>query len=330
MRARLWLRRVSAVPIFALGVLAVVYLVLVGRQGGRTVAGARAGEAGERVEPEPGQPKASRHGDLKPIRIGWTAWTDAEVVSNIARRVLEERMGYRVRLVMADIGIQYQGVANGELDAMLMAWLPVTHQNYWSKMSDSVVNLGPIYTRARLGWAVPSYVPVERLGSLADLRDPEVQKRLSGRIYGIDPGSGLMQASERAMRAYELAGLELVSSSGAAMTAALARAIRQKRWIVVTAWNPHWMFAQWDLRYLKDPKKVLGGKERIHALVRRGFYQDYPSEVTEMLARMYLPIEELEQTLLYARRASVDEAVDWYLREHSARVAYWVSGKVGG
>lgn len=261
-----------------------------------------------------------------PIRIGWTAWSDAEIVTNLARVVLEERMGYQVRLVMADIGVQYQGLATGELDAMLMAWLPLTHEQYWERTSSSVVNLGPIYTRARLGWAVPAYVSEEELDSLEDLKKPEVQRRLSGKIFGIDPGSGLMQASERAIEAYGLQGLTLLASSGAAMTAALERAVHRKEWIVVTAWNPHWMFAKWKLRYLKDPKRALGGRERVHVLVRKGFYQDFPAEVTEMLSRMYLPISELEEALLNASRTSVREAVDTYIREHPARVDYWVSG----
>jgi glycine betaine/proline transport system substrate-binding protein len=113
------------------------------------------------------------------------------------------------------------------------------------------------------------------------------------------------------------------------MTAALERAIAQNRWIVVTAWSPHWIFARWQLRYLDDPDHQLGGKERVHALLRRGFYQDYPSEVTEMLTRMYLPIEELEQALLRATQGSVDDAVDWYLREHQKRVKYWIDGDPG-
>lgn len=265
--------------------------------------------------------------DEKVIRIGWTAWSDAEIVTELARRVLEERMGYQVKTVMADIGIQYQGVSSGDLDVMLMAWLPVTHQNYWKEVSGDVVNLGPIYTRARLGWAVPDYIPEGQLSSIEDLRKPEVIEKLGGKIQGIDPGSGLMQASEKAMSEYDLDDLELVSASGAAMTAALDRAMRRDEWIVVTAWNPHWMFAKWDLRYLDDPKGVLGGKERIHVLVRKGFYQDYPAEVTEMLTRMYIPLPELEAALLESTQTSAQHAVQTYLDEHPDRIDYWITGE---
>src|SRR5207245_9585054 len=64
------------------------------------------------------------------IRIGWTAWSDAEAVTNIAKEVLEKRLGYKVDLGMTDIGLQYAGVARGNLDVMLMAWLPTTHKAY--------------------------------------------------------------------------------------------------------------------------------------------------------------------------------------------------------
>lgn len=269
---------------------------------------------------------AAHADDAKTIRIGWTAWSDAEVVTKLAARLLEERLGLEVELILLDIGLQYQGLAAGDLDAMLMAWLPTTHAAYMDKVGAAVVNLGPIYTRARLGWVVPDYVPEEALSSIEDLRDPDVQRRIGRKIQGIDPGAGLMQASERALEDYGLDRLRLISASGAAMTAALARAIRRDEWIVVTGWSPHWMFSEWDLRYLDDPKGTLGARERVHALVREGFYQDFDPQVTEFLTRMYLPIEELEAIMADAQQTAYDEAVARYIETHPERVHYWITG----
>lgn len=261
------------------------------------------------------------------LRIGWTAWADAEVVTTLAEKLLEQRMGYKVDRVMADIGIQYQAVADGNLDIMLMAWLPLTHHNYWQKVRDRVVNLGPIYM-GRLGWVVPDYIPQSRLSSIADLKQPDVAAKIGHRIQGIDPGSGLMQASEKAMKEYQLDNLKLVSASGAAMTAVLDRAYRQKEWVVVTGWQPHWIFARYHLRFLEDPKGVLGGEERIHAIARQGFQQDFPSEVTAFFTRLYLPNNELAAILLDTQTMSVDKAVERYIRVHPKRVNYWLTGKI--
>lgn len=260
------------------------------------------------------------------LRIGWTAWADAEFVTRLAAKLLRAELGCDVQLVMTDIGLQYRGIAEGELDLMLMAWLPATHAAYFDKVAGAVVDFGALYTGARLGWAVPSYVPAEELGSIEDLKKPSVRKRLHARIQGIDPGSGLVQASEQAIRVYGLSGYRLRSGSGAAMTAALERAYRLRRWIVVTTWSPHWMFKRWQLRYLDDPRGVLSQNESIHALARRGFSRDYPPSVVDFITRLYIPLDELEDALAYAVDATPQAAVERYVREHPARIRYWLSG----
>jgi glycine betaine/proline transport system substrate-binding protein len=266
--------------------------------------------------------------DKPTLRIGWTAWSDAEAVSRLAAEILESRLNQPVELVLLDIGIQYQGLADGEIDAMLMAWLPLTHKPYMDKVRDRVVDLGPLYSGARLGWVVPDYIPANQLNSIEDLRDSAVARRLGRQIYGIDPGAGLMQASERALEDYGLERYRLVSSSGAGMTAALARAIKRKKWIVVTGWSPHWMFSRWKLRYLEDPRQSLGGGERVHALVRQGFDNDFPAVVSDFLSRMYLPLGELETLMDEANDSSYEQAVKDYIANHQRRIEYWVTGNI--
>lgn len=103
--------------------------------------------------------------------------------------------------------------------------------------------------------------------------------------------------------------------------------MKRNEWIVVTSWSPHWMFANWKLRYLEDPKGALGGLESVNALVRKGFYQDHP-EIFEFLNRMVLPIGDLEAMMQEARQTSYEQAVDNYIKNNKARIDYWVTGKL--
>jgi glycine betaine/proline transport system substrate-binding protein len=263
----------------------------------------------------------------KKINIGWTAWSDAEAVTKLAKKVLEDRMGYKVELTMADIGIQYQGIATGKLDAMLMSWQPLTHKPYLDKVRQDVVDLGPMYTRAKLGWVVPAYVPESELKSIEDLKKPEVKQKLGSKIQGIDPGAGLMQASEKALKDYGLTDYQLISASDAAMLSGVERAERRKEWIVATAWSPHWMFAKSDLRYLEDPKGSLGGLESVNKLVRKGFYQEQP-EAYEFLGRMVLPLADVEAIMFEAQNSSYEKAVDNYIAKNPDRIEYWVTGQM--
>ncbi len=261
------------------------------------------------------------------IKLGWTAWSDAEFVTKLAAKVLQDELGQDVELIQTDIAPQYQGVASGDIDMMLMSWQPGTHADYMEKVGDKVVNLSLLYGNASLGWVVPDYIPKDQVNSIEDLKKPEVVKQLDGKIQGIDPGAGLMRLSKEAIKEYGLDDYELVSASGAAMTAALDRAIKRDKWIVVTGWRPHWMFGKWKLRYLEDPKGVLGKAERVMAVAHKGFYQDN-TKAAMMIARMTLPLSDLESAMNYAQEHSYEEAVAKYIKDHPNRVHYWVTGEI--
>jgi glycine betaine/proline transport system substrate-binding protein len=260
------------------------------------------------------------------VRIGWTAWSDAEFTTKLAARVLEERMGQEVELVQTDIAPQYQGIASGDIDVMLMSWLPGTHSDYMDKVGGDIVDLGMLYDHAKLGWIVPEYIPEDKLNSITDLKNDSVREKLDGEITGIDPGAGLTRLSKKAIDEYNL-DYDLQISSGAGMTAALKRAVNNDDWIVVTGWSPHWKFGAHDLRYIDDPKGVLGSWERIHAQAREGFYQESIDAAT-MISRMWIPIDDLQAAMYTAQQSSYEKAVDQYIKNNKKRINYWVTGKM--
>ena len=264
--------------------------------------------------------------NTQPLKLGWSPWADAEVVSLMAAELIRSQLNVPVERVMADIGIQYESVARGDLDLMLMAWLPGTHRDYWSRVRDRVLDLGPMYS-GRLGWVVPDYVPETVLNNIEQLNDSALAARFDNRVQGIDPGSGLNQASLEALKRYGLKDVDLVASSSAAMAAVLAQAIGEQRWMIATSWTPHWMFARYDLRFLKDPNGVFGGTERIHAVARQGLDRRAPS-VTAFLSRFHLPENDLDGLLLQAQQQSAEEAVAGYLERNPARVTYWCTGRI--
>ena len=103
--------------------------------------------------------------------------------------------------------------------------------------------------------------------------------------------------------------------------------MRRNEWIVVTGWSPHWKFGAHDLRYLEDPKGVLGSFERVHAVARMGFYQDNV-EAAGFLSRMQIPIDELQKAMYDAQETSYEEAVANYIKNNGKRVEYWVTGQL--
>jgi glycine betaine/proline transport system substrate-binding protein len=123
---------------------------------------------------------------------------------------------------------------------------------------------------------VPDYIPESELSSVADLNKPDVKSKLNSTIQGIEPGGGLMLASEKTLKEYNLAGYNLQSSSEAGMLASIQRAYQSKNWVVVTVWSPHWLWQKWKMRYLKDPKGSLGGEEQVHGFASKQFATKFP------------------------------------------------------
>ena len=266
---------------------------------------------------------ATMAADAKPVKIGWAAWSDAEFVTKLAARLIETKLNQKVELVQADVAPLYQGVGRGDLDAMMMAWLPQTHADYYAKVKEKVETLGTVYDGAKLGWVVPDYIPADQIGSIEDLKKEDVQKKLSGTIQGIDPGAGLTRLSEKAEKDYGLGSYKLQISSEAGMLTTVDRAMRGEKWFVATSWSPHWMFGKYKLRYIADPKTSLGEAEHVDVLARKDFKTENP-KVAGFLSRMKLPIADLEAAMFNAQETSYDAAVEKYIEEHADQVKAWI------
>lgn len=264
--------------------------------------------------------------DAKPVKIGWAAWSDAEFVTKLAAKLIKDELGQEVELVQTDVAPLYQGVSRGDLDAMMMAWLPQTHADYYAKVKDKVETLGTVYDGAKLGWVVPAYIPESEIASIEDLKKPEVQEKLSGTVQGIDPGAGLTRLSQQALKDYGLDGYKLQISSEAGMLTTVDRAIRGEKWFVATSWSPHWMFGKYQLRYIADPKKSLGEAEHVDVLARKEFKAENP-KVADFLSRMKLSISDLESAMFNAQETSYDQAVEKYIKDHPDQVKAWIGNE---
>ncbi|AJP51729.1 glycine betaine ABC transporter substrate-binding protein [Pseudomonas simiae] len=252
-----------------------------------------------------------------PVRIGWVNWSDTEITVKLASTALQEHLKQPVKLVMADIGIQFQALANGNIDLIPMVWLPSTHKAFYDKYKDRLEDLGVLY-EGRIGMAVPTSVPVAEVASVEDLNKPGIREKFDGKILTSEVGNGQYTLTVRAIEDYKLTGYKLVGSSESGMLNEMDRNLKRDKWSLVNAWSPHWMFSKWSLRYLEDPKQIFGGAEQIHAMARKGFSQEHP-EVAYFFAHFSLPQADLEALMMQARESTADKAVAAYYAANKAR-----------
>lgn len=253
----------------------------------------------------------------KTVKLAYVEWSDAVVATNILKQVLEDK-GYKVTTTPLAAAAMWQAVATGESDAMVAAWLPATHASYYGQLKDKVDLLGPNVSGAKIGWAVPKY---SKLSSVEDLKT--MGSEVDGKVIGIDPGAGLMKASDKAIKDYALP-VKLMDGSDATMNAALKDAIDRKKDIVVTTWTPHWMFGRYELKYLADPKGVFGGEETVNTVARKGLEKDMP-EVYAILKSYKLSLDDEQKVMLQNEEKGVkpaDTAAAW-VKANPDKVKAW-------
>jgi len=272
-----------------------------------------------------------------PVRIAYVNWSSSVASGNLICAVIEQRLDRECRLIEGSADEMWRRVADGEADAMLSAWLPDTHAQYLAEYGDRMEDLGPNLEGTRTGLVVPDVRVGRQTGgagertlqtnpieSIPDLR--KHRRQLDGRIVGIDPEAGIMAATRRALRDYHLDGFRLVEGSEASMTKALANAIARSEPIVITGWEPHWMFGRWALRFLDDPDDVYGDRGTIHTMVRRGLADDEP-RVYRLLDRFNWGPESMSELLVWIQQAGVDDPysqAERWMRGHQAAVREWL------
>ncbi|QYZ78007.1 glycine betaine ABC transporter substrate-binding protein [Methanofollis formosanus] len=267
---------------------------------------------------EDGPPPAGtlQPSEPKSIAIGYVLW-DSEIASTNVIKQVFEKAGYDVRLIAVDAAPLYQGLSKGEFDFTVSSWLPRTHGSYMEKFGDRIDEVGRNMNGTRIGLVVPTYVTIDSIEEMNGVKD-----KFDGTITGIEPGAGIMAATEEAIEEYGLDS-ELVYSSSAGMASALRKAVQNEEWIVVTGWTPHWKFARWDLKYLEDPKGVYGGEEYVATLARTGLAEDDP-EAYAILQRFFWTPEDMQAVMLDIDDGmSETEAAKKWLDDHPDQVDAW-------
>ncbi|MBT0771576.1 glycine betaine ABC transporter substrate-binding protein [Kineosporia sp. J2-2] len=210
-------------------------------------------------------------GDNKTVSMAIVAGWDECVASSNLWKVLLEQRGYTVNLQELDIASTFTGVANGQIDLYLDAWLPATHEDYWNRYEDDLEKLGT-WTDGTLVLSVPEYVDLSSIAELKDHKDD-----FGGRIVGIEAGAGEMKvARESIMPNYGLDDWTLVEGSTSAMLAELQKSITRKENVAVTLWTPHWAFGKYPIKNLDDPDGAWGEADQLTTVATKGFSEANP------------------------------------------------------
>ncbi|OMF38920.1 glycine/betaine ABC transporter [Paenibacillus sp. FSL H8-0548] len=264
---------------------------------------------------------SSGNAGKKKITLAYVAWDSELASTHVVKEVLEQKLDYQVELMQVDAGPMWAGISDGSADAMVAAWLPSTHASYVSKYNGKYDDLGPNLEGTKTGLVVPAYMDINSIDQLNDA----VGDTVDHTIIGIEPGAGLMMATDKVMDEYNLRDKwTLLESSSAAMTQQLQKAYANKEPIIVTGWTPHWMFAKMDLKYLEDPKNVYGGAEQIHTMARKNLNTDLPEAYAFLDKFNWTPDDMAEVMIQIQDGATPEAAAKAWVEANAEKVDTWI------
>ncbi|WP_339213265.1 glycine betaine ABC transporter substrate-binding protein [Solibacillus sp. FSL W8-0372] len=107
--------------------------------------------------------------DGEKVKVISTPW-DSEFASSSVVKLVLEGLGYDVEVTPVDPAIMFQAIATGEGDVTVAPWLPSTHNAFYEKHKDDIVDLGENLEGTQNGFVVPSYVDID---SIEDLEPKE-------------------------------------------------------------------------------------------------------------------------------------------------------------
>lgn len=183
----------------------------------------------------------------------------------------------------------------------------------------------------KLGLVAVTVFALTVVGCSSDKGEPDnignesLGEQLDYKITGIDAGAGVVQAAEKAVEDYGL-NYTIQTSSGAAMTQALADAYENKEPIIVTGWSPHWKFSKYDLKYLEDPKGSFGEAEHINTIARLGLKEDKPNAY-EILDNFNWDSADMETVMSQVNEGeAVEEVARQWITDNEDKVSAWTEG----
>ena len=261
------------------------------------------------------------------VHFAETGWTDLALTTETARHVLTA-LGYETKSDMLGLGIIYESLESGSIDAFLGYWplAQVEFQPYYDR--NAAIVLGDNLENTKFTLAVPTYVAEAGVKSFDDLAAHA--EKFDSKIYGIEPGSNGYILDMVAAGGHGTQGWEVVESSEQGMLAQVESAIDQKDWIVFLGWAPHPMNTRFDMTYLSGGDDVFGpnyGSDTVRTVARPNFDSDCPN-ASKLLAniKFTMDYENAGMARILNDEIPASDAALEMMRKNPDLVYSWLDG----
>ncbi|MGY1620833.1 glycine betaine ABC transporter substrate-binding protein [Geodermatophilus sp. SYSU D00965] len=270
------------------------------------------------------------------------SWTAAVLTNAILDEVVADHPELGIaslETTQLDPAAAWSGAERGDIDLLTEVDLP-NQQELAQSARDRVDIVSETYGNASQGWFVPAYAvqpggPLKGLTSVTQLDDYAAE--LGHAFYDADPGYITTEQNAKRLAGYGITRLEHVVSGEAAQLALLEDFYRRKQPMVLYLYHPHWVFAQYDLVQLDEPRPYTEGclttgdgacampSYSAHIAVSNDLQEQAPRFV-DLLRDLRISIEEMEvmQKQVDVDGEDVEAVARQWVDEHAGQIGEWI------
>jgi glycine betaine/proline transport system substrate-binding protein len=266
----------------------------------------------------------------KGVRFSDVGWTDITATTAIASRLLEG-LGYEPKVQVLSVPVTYTSMKNKNIDVFLGNWMPAMEADRKPYLDDKSVDvLDPNLEGAKYTLAVPKFLAEQGLKSFGDIA--AFQDKLSGKIYGIEPGNDGNRLIIDMIKAdkFGLKKFDIVESSEQGMLAQVERAAKRKEPIVFLGWEPHPMNSKFELSYLTGGDEIFGpnlGGATIYTNTRAGYATECPNAGALVKnLKFSLDLENTVMGYILFDSMEAQKAAEKWLKANATTWEPWLTG----
>jgi glycine betaine/proline transport system substrate-binding protein len=285
------------------------------------------------------------------ITLAVNPWTGSKVNAEVAKVVLESKLGTPTTITALDESPTWPALDSGSVDAVLEVW-PSGHVDDKKTYIDdkkTVVEIGTLGPKAKIGWYINSAAVAAnpKFATIDGFKDAAATKAFATAESG-DQGQFLMgdpsyvTFDKQIIDNLKLPLKYVESGSEATLITAIQNAEKDKKPILLQFWQPHWLHSKIKLTEVKLPAVTPACSAS--AAAKDGKYAcDYPVDVVykaasaklkaknakayAFLSKMQLTTEQQNEiaAMIDGDGQKSDVAAKTWVAAHADIVAKWLA-----
>ncbi|KAB3534807.1 hypothetical protein F8154_08065 [Alkaliphilus pronyensis] len=228
---------------------------------------------------------------FKYVKLAHTEYSESILQMEILKELVGRRLGLALEGILVPSMELWRSVAEGMVDATVSPWMPYSCKGFSKKYGAKLEEIGANLKGCRYGFVVPSYVEIN---SIREIKNN--LKKFNSKVYSVQRRTAVGGLVSEVLNQYSLAGLDVDYSDEETMLEILKKKIEKREWVIITGWQPHWMFGKYDLKFLDDDKMVFGEEEYCTTLVAKGLRNTNP-ELYSLIKSFRLNVRDVNIAL---------------------------------